>query len=234
MKPIISCVVPTRNRGNLIGETIKSIINQTMTEWELIVVDDHSEKDDKTEEVVRSFDNQRIHYYRLEDDNGLGISAARNFGNEVSSGQYIAVMDSDDIAYPDRFELSLKTLEREKCDLVYGDIDIWDPIDNSLAKREEEFSSRKFDLDQFKKDNFVPHVTVFAKRQLFLDFPYNSFFRIAEDYDFLSRLASFEYIFSYINKPLVKVRVHENKIMRSGSFKYEYGNIVKKNRGWTE
>jgi len=80
-KPKISCVMPCRNREQIIGETIQSIIDQTFRDWELVIIDDHSDSEDKTEEVVKGFKDPRIRFYRLDDKYGKAISSARNFGN---------------------------------------------------------------------------------------------------------------------------------------------------------
>ncbi len=62
-KPKISCVMPCRNRQSIIGETIQSIIDQTFSDWELIIIDDHSDPDDDTEKVVKKFNDPRIKFF---------------------------------------------------------------------------------------------------------------------------------------------------------------------------
>lgn len=230
--PKISCIMPCRNRDYLIGESIQSIVDQTFADWELIVVDDHSSPEDTTEEVIRSFNDGRIKYHKLEDENGIGISAARNFGNIVASGEIIAVADSDDLYYPERFELTVKAFNENKCDLAYGDIEIWDPKTSKIGRRGINNRARKFDLDQFKRYDYIPHPTVAYKRQVGLDFPYNSFFRRAEDYDLLARLAQHGYKFFFIDRCLVKYREHEGSVTREKLLKFDYSEIVRKNRGW--
>lgn len=229
--PKVSFVMPTRNRGNLISETIKSIIDQTYSDWELIIVDDHSNSDDNTEDIVKKINDERIKYFRLEDENGIGIPCARNFGNAMASGQYVAIMDSDDVCYPDRIELSLNKIE-EGFDLIYGEIDHWIPETGEVKKRDNQYFSREFDLNIYRKMNFIPHVTVMIRRDLSLIFPYNSFFRKAEDYDLLSRLAVSNCKFGFINKSLVKYRKHDGSISKDNNDKFSYDKIVAKNRGW--
>ena len=232
IKPKISFVMPTRNRDNLIGESIESIIKQTVSDWELIVIDDHSNPSDKTEKVIKSFSDERIKYFKLEDENGKGISAARNYGNMMAESEYLAVADSDDICFPGRSEETLTAFKKEKCDIVYGEIQVWDPETGDIRDRSLKYKARDFDLEHFKKYDYIPHPTVAYKRQIALDFPYNSFFRRAEDYDFLARVARYNYKFHFINEPLVKYREHKKSVMHEKLVKFNYPEIVQQNRGW--
>lgn len=101
---IISCVIPTKNRSGLLSEAIKSIVNQTYKDWELIIVDDGST--DNTYEVCKDFSDidSRIKYFK---NPGKGGAAARNYGISKSAGEYIAFLDDDDISLPHRFESQL-------------------------------------------------------------------------------------------------------------------------------
>lgn len=226
--PRISCVVATRDRDEYIKEMADSIIAQTESDWELIIVDDHSKPDDKTEETIKAINDLRIKYYRLNDQNGMGIACARNFGNEVASSEIIAVMDSDDICYPTRFELTLEAFS-EKVDVVYGDYDyFYDKIEGPL----QTYKSQAFNLKNFKRYDFIVHASAAYLRQISIDFPYNSFFRRAEDYDLFSRLHNFGYKFKYIPASLIKVRKHSGSITISKDDVFEYPELVRKNRNW--
>lgn len=90
--PLVSVVIPTYNRAYLIERSIKSVLNQTYQNLEIIVVDDGSE--DNTEEIVKSFNDSRIIFTRHEKNRG--VSAARNTGIKLCNGNYIAFNDSDD------------------------------------------------------------------------------------------------------------------------------------------
>lgn len=221
----ISCVMPTRNREKTIVEAIQSIVDQTETDWELIIVDDHSDKDDKTELLTSSFSDKRIKYFKLKDENGIGIAAARNFGNAIAKADFIAVMDSDDIAYPERFELLLETMKKTKADVCYGDINYWYPESDKI----EYYKSRPFNLADFKRYDFIPHGSSCYKRDIAIRYPYNSFFKKAEDYDFFARLYADNFKFEYINKPLIKYRKHPDSITAKKDEEIDYPQIVKQN-----
>jgi len=97
---MISIIIPTYNRSKRLKDAIESVRTQTYVNWELIVVDDGST--DNTEEVVRSFDDCRIHY--IKQDN-RGVSAARNTGIAKAHGKLIAFLDSDDRWEPSKLEV---------------------------------------------------------------------------------------------------------------------------------
>lgn len=105
--PSVSVVIPTYNRAHLLGRAIKSVLDQTYTDFELIVVDDGST--DGTSEVVKSFNDSRLRFIRTEPNRGA--SAARNTGIQAAQGEYIAFNDSDDEWLPQKLEKQVKFFE---------------------------------------------------------------------------------------------------------------------------
>ena len=105
--PLVSVIIPTYNRAHLVGRAIRSVLNQTYQDFELIVVDDGST--DSTEKVVKGFIDDRIRYIRHNENKGG--SAARNSGIEVARGGYVAFQDSDDEWLPEKLEKQLKVFE---------------------------------------------------------------------------------------------------------------------------
>lgn len=93
--PYFSIVIPLYNKENFIENTLKSVLNQSFTDFEVIIVNDGST--DLSEERVFLFDDSRIHYYRKK--NG-GVSSTRNYGIEKAKSNYIAFIDADDYWYP--------------------------------------------------------------------------------------------------------------------------------------
>jgi glycosyltransferase involved in cell wall biosynthesis len=116
----VSVIIPTYNRAHLLERAIKSVLNQTYQDFEIIVVDDGST--DNTEEAVKSFNDARISYIRHE--NNKGEAAARNTGIKISKSPFIAFQDSDDESFPQRLEKQIKVFENEsqKIGLVYSDM----------------------------------------------------------------------------------------------------------------
>lgn len=104
--PTISVIIPTHNRGHLVGQAISSVLDQTYQNFEIIVVDDASA--DNTEDVVKGFDDSRVHYICHEQNRGAPW--ARNSGAAVARGEYLAFLDSDDIWHPKLLERQLAVL----------------------------------------------------------------------------------------------------------------------------
>ncbi len=105
--PLISVVIPTYNRANLIGRAIESVSKQTYKNLEIIVVDDASS--DNTAEVIKAIDEPRIKYV-VHEKNG-GSDKARNTGVEAASGDYVAFLDSDDVWLPNKIELQVAAIK---------------------------------------------------------------------------------------------------------------------------
>lgn len=118
-----SVIIPTYNRAHVLPRAIKSVLNQTFRDLELIVVDDGST--DETENVVRGFqeNDERIRYIRHEINRGG--NAARNSGLQNARGRYIAFLDSDDEWFPEMLEKQRHAFETTECSnpgLVYGGV----------------------------------------------------------------------------------------------------------------
>lgn len=116
-KPIFSIILPTYNRAHCIERAVKSVINQTISDWELIVVDNNST--DNTEEIVSSMRDSRILFLKVE-NNGV-VAKSRNKGVILSSGDFVAFLDSDDWWVPEKLETALRHLVAGR-DLVYHDL----------------------------------------------------------------------------------------------------------------
>ncbi len=126
----VSFVIPAKNAEAWIAETLESVIEQTYKDWECIVVDDHSTDD--TAEVVRFYIKMDERIKLVENRAGKGRSAARNYGNRVASGDIIMVLDSDDIAQPNRAEETVKFFDDNKDkDVFYSSFGLMGPLGDS-------------------------------------------------------------------------------------------------------
>lgn len=109
MNDLVSVIMPSYNTGKFISETIKSVINQTYSNWELIIIDDCST--DSTDNIVSDFliDN-RIKYYKNELN--AGAAESRNKALRLAKGKWIAFLDSDDLWYPQKLEKQIGFMEK--------------------------------------------------------------------------------------------------------------------------
>lgn len=117
MQPLISVIIPTYNHSHFLEKAIQSVIDQTYSFWELLIVDNHSQ--DNTDSVVRSFNDTRIKLLKIH-NNGV-IAASRNMGILNARGEWVAFLDSDDSWYSEKLETLINDLRKS---------DVYDVISN--------------------------------------------------------------------------------------------------------
>jgi len=149
-KEKVSIIIPTYNRAHLIERSIRSILNQTYEDFELLIVDDGST--DNTKEVVEGIVDARIRYISCA-TNG-GAAKARNVGIAEAKYDYIAFQDSDDEWHPDKLEKQMKVMETASPDtgLVYCEYHY-----NGLNGMEDICPDQKIPLEQ-KRGKYIPAV----------------------------------------------------------------------------
>lgn len=120
---MISVVIPYFRSGHLLGDAIESVLNQTEKEWELILVDNNASED--TREVAQRYARKYPNKIRLVHEPRQGLPFARNYGIMDARGEYIALLDDDDIMYPDRLVRQLRLLEgNQDAVMAYGCYDM--------------------------------------------------------------------------------------------------------------
>lgn len=122
--PLVSIITPSYNSEKFISETIISIQKQTYNNWELLITDDCST--DKTLKIVRSYleNDNRIKLFKLEANKGAGV--ARNNSIEKATGRFIAFLDSDDQWKPNKLEIQLSFMIKNKYDFTCSGFDVID------------------------------------------------------------------------------------------------------------
>ena len=206
--PKISVILPIYNAQSYIADAVKSVLAQSIQDFELILIDDASS--DSTSEILAGMEDSRIHIIRHDDNRGLVFSL--NEGLRLSSGNYIARMDHDDIALPNRFERQLAFLEQHSSIGVVGtgyrQIDGLGALGPSYRPPEthEEISWAMSFLCP------LAHPTVMARRDLLLaNGGYNESGAYAEDYDLWERLSR-QVKFANLPEPLLLLRKHANNM----------------------
>lgn len=204
MNPYVSIVLPTYNRADLIGDSIRSVLGQTYQEFELIVVDDAST--DNTEEVVVSFQDSRIRYLRL--DENLGAAGARNRGIEAAQYDYIAFEDSDDLWLPNKLEIQMRCFDEDDYGLVYctyylerGNQTIMVPDFHACACNYEGWIYK-----ELIERNFIGTPTIVMKKKCAQDVGmFCEELRSLEDWEFVLRISQ-RYKIKFVNQCLVHAR----------------------------
>ena len=134
-RELVSVLMVNYNRGTTIGESIKSVLAQTYTDLELIIVDDGSTDDSCS--VIESIKDPRIKLYRLEQNEH--ISHATNYGFQKVTGAYLARIDSDDVWYPQKLEKQITFLKNNpEYKICFAWIDLIDEYGNSINEQQKE------------------------------------------------------------------------------------------------
>ena len=115
--PLVSVIMPAYNAASFIEEAIGSVIAQTVTDWELVVIDDRSTDDTFAMAQRCVADDPRIRL--LKNDTNMGVAKTRNRGIALSNGQYIAFLDSDDVWRGDKLEKQLEKVKKTGAGICY-------------------------------------------------------------------------------------------------------------------
>jgi glycosyltransferase involved in cell wall biosynthesis len=206
--PAVSVVMPVYNYGHLIRDSIDSVLAQTMSDFELIVVNDGSSDD--SSEVAHSYLDKRIKVIDFPENRGN--YPARNTGMRIAQGKYICVMDADDLCFPERLEKQYRFLE-ENCEvgLIGG---AYKTEDNE----QPDFRETDYEIIQLLlfQHCYLHHPTcmIRASQVKKHDLYYNELYRYASDHDWQVRASSL-FPISNINTPVLLSRKHDKQISTS-------------------
>lgn len=184
MKSLVSVIIPTFNMASFLSQAIQSVLNQTFSDFELIVIDDGS--NDNTKSVVHSFNDVRIEYVYQENK---GLSGARNTGLRLASGKYIAFLDADDLFLPDKLAVQSKYLEEHlEVGVVVGGFQRIDSEGNLI--KETYFKPGQVSMEDLLVANrFIIHSTMIRRSCIEEIGGFDESLKGAEEWDFHSRLA---------------------------------------------
>ncbi len=152
---LVSIIMPCLNSESYIGGSIESVINQTYTEWELIVCDDGSE--DKTLKIANSFKHKEQRISVISNMHKKGAAGSRNSCLDIAKGKYIAFLDSDDLWYPDKLKIQIDFMKKNNCSFTFSYVDIIDEANNHLKIYK---SPKKINAKLMMFNNFIPCCTV--------------------------------------------------------------------------
>lgn len=210
----VAIVMPAYNRANVIQHAIRSVVDQTYKDWNLIVVDDGSQ--DGTKRIVESFANPRITYKKI--DHCGFVSKVRNIGNkmaEESGAEIIIVHDSDDQAFPDRVEEIVKCFDETNADIVYHGMYVrhYDPFHNAVARQIR--PALPYNKEQLLTSQYIPGQIAY-KTRVVMETPYDDRVRCCDDYQILLEFALKGYKFAPIFKNLYEYYDSPDSINVSG------------------
>jgi len=201
----ISVCIPNHNRSEYLAESINSVLNQSYKDYEVIVVDDAST--DSSVELLAWY-GDKIKYFV--NDKNMGISYTRNRAIKESKGDFICVMDSDDICSPDRLKKSLKAIKN--VDFVYSH---YLQADENAKVQGGTEAPHKLTIENVLEGFTAPHVTIMAKRKCFIDNPYDDKLRYNDDLKLVLSWLKAGYKYKCINDPLMIVRYHDTSVSKT-------------------
>lgn len=193
MKPIVSIIIPIFNRVHLIEETLTSILKQSFTDWECIIIDDGST--DNTIQVIEEFvkNDSRFRVYRRPSDRPKGANVCRNIGIEKAKGTYFQFFDSDDLMSSNMLKEKVALLIQGQYDYVISKTaNFQHPDITTIIDSHERFYT--FDKYQINNINYVSQrinwltPDFIGKSYLFKDLRFNQKLQSGQEYNLFSKL----------------------------------------------
>jgi glycosyltransferase involved in cell wall biosynthesis len=224
--PFISVILPAFNAERYVREAVQSILAQTFTDFELIVIDDGSR--DGTKAVIEALLEQDSRIILVSREN-KGLVESLNEGIDLARGEWIARMDADDIAVPSRFERQLQWMAETNADLCGSWAKIFGTSDNMVIKHARSDEAIKMEL--LFGSPFV-HPSVMMRKTLVKQLRYDQAWEKAEDYDLWERAASAGWTMGNVPEVLLLYRQHETQISTTASAKQQEMTQAIRRRYW--
>ena len=201
---IISIIIPTYNREKFIINSIKSVLNQTFNNFEIIIIDDCST--DHTQDVIKKIKEKRIKYIKL--NKQKGASYARNIGIFLAKGKFISFQDSDDIYHFDKLEKQMKNLYKSKSDFDFCKICVhvnktFAIIYPSIARVKEINKGNLYNA-LVSKGNFISTQSILVKKAFIKKYLFDTTLPRLQDFDLVLRIIPNLKV-SFTNETLVDI-----------------------------
>lgn len=219
---MISIIIPSYNREKTIQKSILSILNQTFSDIEVIVIDDGS--CDNTKNVVLSLNDTRIKYIYQQNS---GACAARNNGILHATGEYIAFQDSDDVWKKDKLEKELNFLLNNNFDFVFSQLNrIYDNFSTIIPNWIED--QNDITLESVLAKNCCSTQTMLMTRKCARTVMFDNNLKKLQDWDFFIRVIKNGYKIGFISEPLVDCYIMNDSITNLVSTENAYCTLIQK------
>lgn len=202
---MVSVIIPTYNREKTIMKSLQSVLEQTFTDIEVIIVDDGST--DNTKQIIKSINDDRIRY--IYQDN-KGACSARNRGIKEARGEYIAFQDSDDKWQRNKIEIQLSALQHNQADICFCRFTKhgYSEVEGQISPIIRSGTIKYWDLI---RNSVVSTQTILAKKCVFQKYMFDSHIKRLQDYDWTIRVGK-ECVFYLCDSPLVDVYLQDDSI----------------------
>ena len=227
----VSVILPAYNCEKYIGKAIESVLQQTFTDFELIIINDGST--DKTEARIHQFADPRIIY--LQNPENKGLIYTLNRAIEVAKGNYIARMDSDDICVQERLVKQKEYLDQHpETAMVATTINFIDANgnDNGMWPLDRKMISPALIRSKMPFENCIAHPSIMIRADILKKLKYNPRQVNIEDYDLWLRMLNRGHVIGKINQPLLWYRMHDDSIthvhLKKGNFFFKHLRMKRK------
>jgi glycosyltransferase involved in cell wall biosynthesis len=222
MSKLISVIVPCYNQAQFLDETLQSILNQTYSNWECIIVNDGSP--DNTEEIAQKWKIKDTRFSYVKKENG-GLSSARNKGLEVAKGDFIQFLDSDDLLVATKFEQSIMEIENENADIVITNFLRFKKDLNHQKKAFCKLEEQTFSFDTILlfwdvKFSIPIHCGLFSAK-IINEIRFNEKLKAKEDWMFWIDFFRSNPKVSFVNENLVFYRMHSQGMTKNSALMEE-------------
>ncbi|UAB76396.1 glycosyltransferase family 2 protein [Mesoflavibacter sp. SCSIO 43206] len=155
MQPLVSIITPMYNSEKFILKTINSVVDQTYSNWELLLIDDGST--DNTIQIVEGFKQKYSNIKLLQNSKNLGAAQSRNKGIIEAKGDYIAFLDADDLWKPNKLDLQIQFMQTHNCDVSFSSYEQIDENGKPLNKLVQAIP--KLTYNKYIKTNYIGNLT---------------------------------------------------------------------------
>ena len=224
--PLVSVIMTVFNTGKYLEEAIESILKQTYKNFEFIIVNDCS--NDDTAKILNRYKRKDKRLKVLTNTENKGAPQSSNSAIKISQGKYIARIDGDDWAFPDRLEKQVAYLEKNpKVVVLGGIIEVCDGELNRLNDRKYYLIDTEIRKRLFLFSPFC-HPAIMVRSKTIKEIGgYDPFLKVAEDYDLYFRLGTLG-DFANLESKVLKLRTHDNSISaRKGKTQEIYTLIIR-------
>ena len=224
-KPLVSVIIPTFNRSSMVVEAVESVLAQSYAELEVIVVDDGSTDD--TRERLRSYGQRLI---LVVNEKNRGVSAARNRGIRQSRGEFVALLDSDDLWRPGKIQRQLDFFSAHPRAMICQTEEIWVRRGRRVNPRQKHRKYSGYIFPHCLPLCIVSPSAVMIKRELLSRVGlFDEQLPACEDYDLWLRIAAHEPIFLLGEPLIVKRGGHDDQLSRTvpSMDKYRIESLLK-------
>lgn len=225
-KPLVSIIIPVYNGGDFLKCSIESALNQTYKNIEIIVVNDGSNDNGKTENIAKKYGNKIKYFFK---ENG-GVASALNFGIKHMTGEYFSWLSHDDLYEKNKIETQISILEsysekERKNTILYSNYNLIDENGNIISKVIFDHKKLLENMELSVLNGCVNGITLLINKNCFENVGYfNESLWCTQDYDEWFRMMLKGITFMHVDKVLANYRIHSNQTSKLSDKALKEGN----------